>query len=513
MRLIGIGLSAFLLAGLTIFLASSEPFGQSLRAAQSFVQGPVLQFEVPMPAGTATQGQTATIRLASPDRPLIMSGLPAYQSASFLVPRDAGAISGYIEIDLTTQVLPGVQAILRLNIDNTRRGEVLLRPGETGRSLRIELTPHDLSRERLTVSFSLQGSTPQTVCTATHGVEAVVEIEPSTAMHLTLQNALSTPQDRIAAWGGQMHLRWPTKNAGLRDSLTAASAGLRAGYPVRFVEDGTEGLTATQARAALFDTAIPVPRPMHITDFYGGAPERNSLFETRRFQRETTWRIGFEAEQTFGARRPETLELAMRLGQHPNGATWQVTIVVDGGLVDQVTPDPQSGRLELSLSFPLRSKADGLSIEITARSAFQPEGHCNDGPILVAQLLPSMRLTQSDQTFDDPLSDLRRAIAMAGPVTLNASHDLRPLTATLAAELLAALQIETMTGLKNGLTQINVLPLGAQIDSVGGAPDDHLWLVTFDTDSAAITATRLTDLPTRRTPSVALLIRLAGVKS
>lgn len=513
MRLIGIGLSAFLLAGIAILLVRSDFLGQSARAVQALVHGPQLQFEVPIPAGPAAQGHSATILRAGPDRPLILSGLPAYQSASFLVPRDAGALSGYLDIHLTTQVLTGVQAALRLNIDNTRRAEILLRPGDAGRSLRIELTAQDLSRERLSVSFSLQGTGPQTGCTANQGIDAVVEIDPTSALHLTLQKALITPQDRIAAWGGQMRLTWPQTNAAFRDSLTVASAMVRAGHPVRFMEPGTVGLTAVQARAAILDSATSVPRPILFTDFYTGAPDQKNLFETRSFLRETTWRIGFDAEQTLGAHRPKTLELAMILGQHPNGAAWQVTIVMDGGLVGQVAPDPQSGRLQLSLPLPPKPKAKGLAIEITARSAHQPEGLCNDGPILVAQLLPITRLTQGNQVFDDPLSDLRRALVKGGPVTLNASQQVTPLTATLAAQLLAALQIETLGGPENGQTEIDVLPLGAQIDAGQGAPKEQTWLVTFDADSAAITATRLTDLTTLRTPSVALLIQLAEVKS
>jgi hypothetical protein len=466
-----------------------------------------------MPAGTSTQGHKAAILLAGPDRPLIMSGLPAYQSASFVVPRDAGAMSGYLEIDLTTQVLPGVEAVLRLNIDNTRRADILLRPGEAKRSLRIELTAHDLSRERLAVSFTLQGTGPHTVCTAEQGVEAVVEIEPSSAMHLTLQRALITPQDRIAAWGGQMHLTWPAKGAARRDSLIAASAAVRAGYPVRFMEYAADGLNTAQARAALMDNAAPVSRAMHLADFYNGVPDQYSLFETRTLQRETTWRIGFDAEQTRGARRPETLDLAMILGQHPYGAAWQITIIMDGGLVSQTTHDPQSGRLLLSLPLPLNSKAKGLAIEITARSEHQPEGICNDGPILVAQLLPDTKLIQGDQTFDDPLSDLRRAIAKVGPVTLNANQQVSPLTATLAAQLLAVLQIDPMGGPANDQTRIDVLPLGASIEA--GLENNRVptWLVTFDVDNHTITAAPLAGLAMQRTPSVALLIQLGGAGS
>jgi hypothetical protein len=252
---------------------------------------------------------------------------------------------------------------------------------------------------------------------------------------------------------------------------------------------------------------------MNLADFYNGAPDQSSLFETRNFQRETTWRSGFDATQTLGAHRPETLELAMILGEHPNDAAWQVIIVMDGGFVGQVAPDSQSGRLQLSLPLPPQRRTQGLAIEITLRSAHQPEGLCNDGPILVAQLLPITRLIQGDQFFDDPLSDLRRALTKAGPVTLNASQQVTPLTATLAAQLLGPLQIETLGSPENGLTQIDVLPLGAQIDAEPGAHKEQSWLVTFDADSAAIIATRVTDLTTGRTPSVALLIQLAEIKS
>eukprot|EP00581_Thalassiosira_minuscula_P027189 CAMPEP_0184406244 /NCGR_PEP_ID=MMETSP0738-20130409/1434_1 /TAXON_ID=385413 /ORGANISM="Thalassiosira miniscula, Strain CCMP1093" /LENGTH=88 /DNA_ID=CAMNT_0026763059 /DNA_START=26 /DNA_END=288 /DNA_ORIENTATION=+ len=88
------------------------------------------------------------------------------------MPVDARPTSGYLQIDATSQVLAGVEGVLRISITGTRRGEMLLHPGEAGRSLQIPLSPMDFAGNQLVVSFSLQGTGPQHQCGAKDGIEA-----------------------------------------------------------------------------------------------------------------------------------------------------------------------------------------------------------------------------------------------------------------------------------------------------------------------------------------------------
>ncbi|MEP3295224.1 MAG: hypothetical protein ABJO27_01830, partial [Pseudoruegeria sp.] len=163
MRMIGIGLMGFLLAGVALLLSTMNIVERGQRYLNELTDGPQLVFE-DRRALPAAQANTATLYRSTPNHPLILSGLPSYQGVVFNMPMDARPTSGYLQIDATLQVLEGVQGVLRISIDNVRRGEMLLHPGEVGRSLRISLSPTDFARERLVVSFSLQGEGPHTFC-------------------------------------------------------------------------------------------------------------------------------------------------------------------------------------------------------------------------------------------------------------------------------------------------------------------------------------------------------------
>ena len=157
--MIGIGLMGFLLAGVALLLSTMNLWERAQWAVQTKINGTQLVFETPAVLPVSDQ-DTAVISRSSPDLSVILSGLPAYQSVAFNLPLNARPTSGYLQIDATLQVLAGVEGVLRVSIDNVRRGEMLLHSGEVSRSLQVPLSPTDLAREQLVVSFSLQGSAP-----------------------------------------------------------------------------------------------------------------------------------------------------------------------------------------------------------------------------------------------------------------------------------------------------------------------------------------------------------------
>lgn len=53
------------------------------------------------------------VKRANPDHPVILSGRPTYQRGAFIVPVDARPMSGYLQIDATSQGLDGVEGVLR----------------------------------------------------------------------------------------------------------------------------------------------------------------------------------------------------------------------------------------------------------------------------------------------------------------------------------------------------------------------------------------------------------------
>lgn len=160
MRIIGLGLMAILMTGTAITLSGYDLLQAGKSAIHDATQDMRLVFEPDASTLQLETGPEVLFRRAGASAPLILSGLPAYGSASFGMPLSARPQSGYLQIDTTLQVLDGVEGLLRVSIDGTRRGEVLLVSGLVSRSLRIPLTAEELSRNSLNVSFSPAGPRP-----------------------------------------------------------------------------------------------------------------------------------------------------------------------------------------------------------------------------------------------------------------------------------------------------------------------------------------------------------------
>ncbi len=406
MRLIGIGLMAFLLAGLALLLTRSETLGQSARAVETLLGGPELRFEPPVATSTDNHGHTATIRRAGPNAPLILTGLPSYQGATFHMPVDAVASSGHLQIDASTQVLDGAQAVLRVSIDNTRRAEVLLQAGVAARSVRIDLTPEDLARSRIVVSFSLQGTGPDAACRDDGAVAAVAEIETTSALHLTLDAPLSTPRDRIAAWGDRLHLAW---GGGDAESLRLGAEAARLGADVHFVAEG--GLTPLEAAQAISDRSsaretLPIPEQAWSPAF----AEPSDLWGMRSFRHAQTWRIDYDLRQPAAGRLPATLLLSMRLGRQADDAMWQVRVTHNGRLLADVVSGGATPTLNERIPLP-RTGGPLHRLEITASSTASQRGRCREEPALVAEILPGTRILPASETYADPITSIRDALA------------------------------------------------------------------------------------------------------
>jgi hypothetical protein len=434
MRLIGIGLLAFLLAGLALLLTRSETLGQSARIAGDLLGGPELRFEPPEATSAGKRGHAATIRRAGPNTPLILTGLPSYQGATFHMPVDAAALSGHLQIDASTQVLDGAQAVLRVSIDNTRRAEVLLRPGVAARSFRIDLTPEDLARPRIVVSFSLQGTGPDATCHDEGAVAAVAEIETTSALHLTLDAPLSTPRDRIAAWGDRLHLAWGKGDA---ESLRLAAEAAHLGADVHFAAEG--GLSALEAAQAIAERRrtrenLPIPGQAWSPAF----AEASDLWGMRRFRHAQTWRIDYDLRQPAAGQLPATLLLSMRLGRQADGALWQVRVTHNGRLLADVVSDGAMPTLNERIPLP-RTGGPLHRLEITASSTASQEGRCREQPALVAEILPATRILPSPETYADPITSLRDALVGSPGIAFALAPGVTSSEARVAATMIAML--------------------------------------------------------------------------
>lgn len=491
MRLIGFGLLAFLLAGVALLISNSQSIRLSAIAVSEVALGPRLIFETQAEPATPQNGK-AVVHWARPNTPLILSGLPAYHGATFYMPLDARPASGYLQIDATIQVLTGVEGILRVSIGNVKRAELLLHPGQAGRSLRIPLTEQELARERLVVSFSLQGEGPHTPCGIDEAVEAVVEIETTSAIFLQLEGDLETDRDRILTAGRSVTLARSSDQD--IQSILAARSMILAGVDPFFKKRGLKPKRSEKAATQLAgNTSLPQFPWSHVLK------EDAPIFGVRRFYRSRVWRLEYSMNGVEDPRIPESLELSMMLGQLTLEANWYVTVTLNGRLIEDRFV--KSGVVELSL--PLSQKAHRLNnvIEISASAHQNKTGVCDRGPEILAEILSETTLIAGAHSYRDSSTHVMDALKQGWRL---ADTELSNAEATIAAHLLAILP-DPNAALDDKSPRIQVLQRGTDLAEWFQLPG--YWLAYFD-ENGLLYVCPLQDGEKSTTTEVSLLINL-----
>ncbi len=502
------GLLAILLAGIALFLARSETVQLTARSIADAVQGPQLRFETSHKQPKTFGGDAYAIgQRANPRDPIILTGFPAYQGAAFYLPSDARPTSGHLQLDVTVQALAGVEGVLRVSIGNTRRAELLLRPGEAGRSLRIDLTQDDLARERLVVSFSLQGEGPHTPCGIDAGLETVVEIETTSALFLVLNETVLSIRDRADLAGRQVLLRWSDDPTDRATAIVAALALDASAWEVLFAQYAV-GLDPMAALHAL-TTASPLPRSKYA--WSEALSPHKGLFGLRRFKRAQTWRIRYDMTDAVDPRLPKFLSLDMALGQLPGSAQWQVSVTLNGRLVDQALLPAGTTVLARDIDLSAALHARHNAIEIVAASTADAQGECNAGPDLLAEITTRTALIAGPDSFNDPLFDLRQALARSKGWHLAVDDGLTSPEATVSVALLSAvLPGAAPPNSTSKGPRLHILPRAAPVRQWRHSSADKVWLVSLDDDGRVIVRI-LAGHPEKLTRAVTLLVDFSEV--
>ncbi len=505
MRMIGIGLMGFLLAGVALLLSTQNIWEQGKRYASELTHGPQLVFE-DRTAMTAADPHRAVIYRSNPNHPVILSGLPAYQGVAFNMPMDARPTSGYLQIDATLQVLEGVEGVLRISIDNARRGEMLLRPGEVGRSLQIPLSPTEFARDQLVVSFSLQGQGPGSQCSFDEGFEAVVEIETTSAIFLTLDRPLTTPRDRVNAWGHMVRVAWPhwLKLEERTRRLVIATQARQRGIETAMVDAHSgDALTTDALRAVLSD--LPDANHAGLSAWPKPLAQTGANAGLRRFHRQTIWRQRYDISEDPELRVARALDLRLALGRHPMAAPWSLTVTLNNRLVHQQAVEASQTELALSVALPTEMQAAVNVIEVTLRATDQHNGPCADRPERIAEMLPGTQLLPGSERYADPLTALRTTLARSDTLRIGLQSDLTAADAQTASTMLAEL-LPAKATLKPDGNAAQIIVIAPQADAIPLPSSGPIWLVTTDTTSRDLIAQPMDATATLSTNQVALLV-------
>ena len=476
MRMIGIGLMGFLLAGVALLLSTMNVLDRGQHMLREITIGPQLVFEHRLPA-QADGDHSAEVLRSNPVHPVILSGFPAYQSVAFTFPKDAHATSGYLQINATAQVLVGVEGVLRISIDGTRRGALLLHPGEARKSLQIPLSPADFAGDQLVVSFSLQGTNPQEMCGADDGIGAIVEIETTSALHLTFDTPLVSARDRFHAWGDVVRVAWPSwlqKDEQLRRLLLGVQVkhhGLRTHF---LAADEKFAFNTTALREAL-DSIPGQTSPLEEQSWFVAAEGANS--GVRTFRESTSWRARYALSDGSGQRIPAHLDLHVALGDLFGDHSWSLTVTLNNRLLAQDSFDGAERAYVARIELPTNWQEAENQLEVVATTTARNKGICDRGPELVAEMLPATQLVLGEDIYTSPLEALRIALSHLDPIHVSLMTSLTPIQAEQFADWLAQITPQS-AGLKPAHEKAQIVIAGAGDLQRHSLFEGKVWVLT-----------------------------------
>ena len=442
MRLIGFSLLTFLIASVALLISDRGFLERKMSQVASYLENPIMGFEPTN--GLAKTAAAENVRFSAHGRgPIILSGLPSHQSITFTLPKDSRIRSGHLQIGATTQVLEGAQAVLRVQVNGSRRAEVLLFPSQHHRIIRIPLMPEDLAALEVSVSFSLRGDGTTNGCTSVENTEVVVEIERSSALYLALDASSPTPRDQIAAWGQHVYATWPSRTDGrnrIRSVLAATSLAQR-GYGVDFVPVQTIGGSFNHEELEKFQSTT--------RDEIVSAPDRNNFFPryfakqnanagTRRFNLATDWRLRYRLQDIAEGVFPDALKLSLSLGGARAGTDWTIYATLNGHLLAVGQVDASQYRHQASILLPAKYHRPSNVLQVSVVSNYSSDSRCDAGPELIAEMHMDTHLTSGQVQITNPLKDVQKLLHTLNEPRLLGLGRLSPLEATKAVHLLAA---------------------------------------------------------------------------
>ena len=502
MRLVVLGLFVLLIAIAALAIANL-PFGELVR--NTAAQERLTTFENRDAGRVQSGGRNVRLRREGPDPAVILSGLPAYETLRFTMPRDARPVEGHLQLAMTSQVYSGVEAVARISINGARRGEIILPPGKVYRTVRIDLAPRDLAAPRLDVAVSLHGSGQDSACAAADAINAVVEIEPTSGIFLRLDKRMSSPRDRIAAWGNSVPVSWPPNmnDDEKAERLVLAARLAAAGEDVVFVSARRGNtLSVEQLAGMATDQLIEETRANFPLSFFSEHDDPG----LRRFYRSVNWRRSYDIADLPDGRLPAGLDLALWLGPLPatpplrprladdpageddlarltGGAAWTVTATLNGRIVHQERTDVSVGEYRASIDLPPDYHRRGNLLEVRLSADAGHGNLCDRGPEMTAELLGATRLVGGGEMYSDGLLDLRDRLAEYDTVALVTRGSLSGADADHVVSMLTELSGNYTANAGDDGAVVTVLGGDTVLsDLLEGRDDAEHWLVAVDID-------------------------------
>ncbi|WP_417592189.1 hypothetical protein [Parasphingorhabdus sp.] len=508
MRLIGVGLLAFLLAGVLVLLGQ----GGAFRAGWNKVTGAEKQqfsdYQGAEERGSDTSGTNVFSPGQYSDTPLILSGMPSYTGQLFRLPIDSRPTSGRYGLVFSSRVSEGVEGVLRVSINGMKRADILLNQSKVEQKVEIELTPTELSSPVLDVSLSLQGRGPIAQCSIADSIAAVVEIKPESGLRLSLAKPVNSTRDRLALWGDRVPVLWNEKKRNADDltKIVHAARLVQKGYSLHFGKNGLDSAALSTLSGEAKNNAgsyVTAAYPIPITG-------RNINSGIRKFDHQTSWRYHYNVKNLPGQTLPSALDMRMAVGPTGNDARYDLTVTLNDHILFSRRLSAQTERINQSIALPAGFHQSDNKMEISLATTDANLNLCGAETPSVAELLPETVLRGGGEKISDNLSFVRTQLHAADTVALLGETD-TAVDAQAIAQLLGLLDPRGLSFVKGKMpTNIRILAgdIAAAIVEKRARPTD--WIIYRSLDrNIGIVVQRVREIDTLNAPAVALLVSLS----
>lgn len=398
MRLIGLGVIAMLLFAFVALLVDSDSgvldnVGFDLEVGKGVVVLETLDAQMPKNLRSNTR-----FPIVEFDQWTALAGFSSQQQLVLPLPRSTTFDSAVVSIDLKAELGPLTNGRLKFSINDTNRGEVVLKSGVQDMTVQIPLSSIERKRDFVSIIITAVGTAPKAECTDNWTGGVVVKIEPTTHLSVNLTEELTDTLDRLLASGSPARIVWD----GVSDPNDSSAAYL---VPWQWQPFLLRGVFVDAANARATDVPLSLEQltvyrkfnmdrlralqrlegnstqqwPVNLAKAFGENRSRN-------FRNQTNWSYRYLQTDLPRGNLPDTLNLDLLAQSSVEKNGWLVVVKLnDNILLSDVFP-PTSDRFTATVELPISAQGPENELVITLTSDEKKEGHRVQGVPAVAQL-------------------------------------------------------------------------------------------------------------------------------
>lgn len=214
---------------------------------------------------------------------------------------------------------------------------------------------------------------------------------------------------------------------------------------------------------------------------------------------------------------PDQLDLHMLFGRLIEPQNWALTVTLNNRLVFQGHISGTEADFQALIDLPPDLQTVANALEVVASSTAHHGGVCDQGPELVAEMLPASRLVFGESLFTGPMSELQDALSRVDQISVAMTGELTALDADVISQMLNKV-IPQNSEFKPARTKAHVTVLSQDHQAPTRPRTGPVWVVTHDNTLPQLSVHKMepgdalprTGLALLVTPNAALLPEAGG---